>query len=345
VARLSEHGASIDVIEGGRVVMLDLIAVGQWDQAEQAGAQYLELAQQPRGSAVVHHELLADLGMLAASRGDLDTARRYAAQVAAWSKPRGLNLLRDATRRIAVRVALAEADYDAAYQAAITISTPGQFPPHNVQVGEDMLDFVTAATLSGHAEEASAHVAAAVRLRIGDFSPRVAAVILAAAAMTATNAEADELYRSALTHPGIAEFPFDHARIALAQGMWLRRSRRPTEAGTALELAAETFERLGARPWAERARAEFRAAAAAANQSSDESSALSGQERRIAEMAANGQSTKQIAEQLSLSTRTIDAHLSRVFRKLKVTRRAALNKALPQHDSEFGRGGEGFVES
>jgi DNA-binding CsgD family transcriptional regulator len=345
VNKLSEHGASIDVIEGGRVVMLDMIAAGQWEQAEQSGARYLELARQPHGSAVVHHELLTDLGMLAAPRGDLDTARRYAAAVAAWSRPRGLNLLLDATRRIAVRVALAEADYEAAYQAAVTISTPGQFPPHNVEVGEDMLDLVTAATLSGHAEEASAHVAAAFRLRIGDCSPRVAAVTLAASAMTAPDSEADELYRSALTHPGIAEFPFDRARIALAQGMWLRRSRRPTEAGTVLELAAEIFDRLGARPWAERARAEFRAAAAGANQSSGESSALSAQELRTAELAANGQTTKQIAEQLSVSPRTVDAHLSRAFRKLGITRRAALSHALLQHDSELGAVGEGFVES
>jgi DNA-binding CsgD family transcriptional regulator len=64
----------------------------------------------------------------------------------------------------------------------------------------------------------------------------------------------------------------------------------------------------------ERARSEFRAAAAAANQASGETSALSAQERRIAGLAAGGQTTRQIAEQLSLSPRTIDAHLSRVFR-------------------------------
>jgi DNA-binding CsgD family transcriptional regulator len=340
VNKLSQHGASIDVIEGGRVVMLDLIAAGRWDKAEQVGATYLEMSQQPEGSALVRHELLADLGLLAACRGDLDTARRYAAEVAAWSRPRGLNLLLDATRRIAVRVALAEADYDGAYQAAIAISSPGQFPPSNVEVGEDMLDLVTAATLSGHAEEASTHAAAAVRLRIGDYSPRVAAITQAVSAMTASDSEAGEFYRSALTHPGIVEFPFEHARIALAQGMWLRRSRRPTEARAVLESAAETFDRLGAQPWAERTRAELRAAAAATNQSSGESSALSAQERRIAELAASGQTTKQIAGKLSISPRTVDAHLARAFRKLGITRRAALTEALRQHDSQVDGAGE-----
>ena len=343
--KLSEHGASIDAIECGRVVMLDLIAAGRWEQAQQVGATCLEMSQQPQGSALVRHELLADLGMLAASRGDLESARRYAADVTAWSKPRGLNLLLDFARRIAVRVALAEADYEAAYQAAIAISAPGQFPPHNVEAGEDMLDLVTAAIFAGHRREAATHVAEAQRLRIGDFSPRVSALTLAVTAMTAPDAEADELYRSALTHPGIEEFPFDHARIALAHGMWLRRSRRPTEAASTLTLAAEVFDRLGAHPWARRTRAEFSAAAAAANQSLGESSALSAQERRIAELAASGQTTKQIANQLSLSPRTVEAHLARVFRKLKVTRRAALNQALLQQDSEPGTAGEEFVES
>jgi DNA-binding CsgD family transcriptional regulator len=342
-AKLSEHGASIDAIECGRVVVLDLIAAGQWEQAEQIGATCLEMSKQPQGSALVRHELLADLGLLAACRGDLDVARRYAAEVTAWSKPRGLNLLLDVTQRIAVRVALAEADYEAAYRAAIAISPPGQFPPYNVEVGEDMLDLVTAATRAGHTKQASTHVAEAVRLRIGDYSPRVAALNLAVQAMIAPDSEPDELYRSALTHPGIAEFPFDHARIALAHGMWLRRSRRPTEAGTVLELTAETFGRLGARPWAERARAEFRAAAAAANQSSGGSSALSTQELRTAELAANGQTTKQIAEKLSISPRTVDSHLSRAFRKLGITRRAALAEVLRQRDSHMKLTGEESV--
>jgi len=264
--------------------------------------------------------------------------------VIAWSKPRSLNLLLDIARRIAVRVGLAEADYEAAYQAAIAISSPGEFPPHNVDVGEDMLDLVTAAVLSGHTEEAAAHVAEAHRLRIGDYSPRVAALMLAVSAMTARDTDADALYRSALNHPDIAEFPFDHARIALAQGMWQRRSRRPAESMTTLELAAQAFELLGARPWAERARAELRAAAAPVNQSPSEPTTITAQERRVAVLAAQGQTTKQIAERLSLSPRTIEAHLSRVFRKLGITRRGALSTALLHRDSELRPRGDDFVE-
>ena len=150
--------------------------------------------------------------------------------------------------------------------------------------------------------------------------------------MTAPDREAGELYDSALSHPDLLDFPFEHARIALAQGMWLRRSRRHTEAREPLERAVEIFGRLGAGPWADRARVELRAAMMAANQSPTDASPLTAQERRIAELAANGHTSKAIAAQLSLSSRTVDVHLGRTFRKLGITRRAGLSEALREFD-------------
>jgi len=327
--QLSEHGASVDAIECGRVVVLDLIAAGFWPQAEQVGAACLEMAQRIPGSQLRRHQLLADLGVLAADRGDVETALQYAAEVKAWSKPLGLQRLLDAAERIAVRVALADADYEAAYRAAIRISPPGHWPLHNIhEVADDMLDSVEAALHSGRPDEARALTDEAVWLNLAEISPRVAALTTAISAMTAPDADAGELYQSALTHPGIAEFPFEHARIALAQGMWLRRTRRYTEARAALGVATDGFDRLGARPWTERARAELRAAGASAKQSLGEPALLSAQERRVAELAADGQTSKEIAAQLSISARTVDGHLYRAFRKLNVTTRGGLSKAL-----------------
>lgn len=327
--QLSEHGASVDAIECGRVVVLDLIAAGQWDRAEQVGAACLEMAQQVERSQLRRHQLLADLGVLAAGRGDFETALQYVTDVMAWSKPQGLQRLLDAADRIAVRVALADADYEAAYRAATRISPPGHWPLHNIhEVADDMLDSVEAALRSGRPDEARALTGEAVRLNLAEISPRVAALIIAISAMTAPDADAGELYQSALTHPGIADFPFEHARIALAEGMWLRRMRRYTEARAALGVAADGFDRLGARPWTERARAELRAAGASAKQSLGEPAPLSAQERRVAQLAADGQTSKEIAAQLSISARTVDGHLYRAFRKLGVTTRAGLSKAL-----------------
>jgi DNA-binding CsgD family transcriptional regulator len=328
-AQLSGHGASIDAIESGRVVMLDLIAAGHWQQGAQVGAACLEMAQQIEVSQLRRHQLLADLGVLAATQGDVENARSYAAEVTAWSKTRGLQRLIDAAGRIAVRVGLAEADYEAAYRAATSISPPGQWPRHNIhEVGEYLLDFVEAAVHTGHLDEARALAAEAVGLNLAALSPRVALLTVAVSAVTTPDSEAGDLYQSALNHPGIDEFPFENARILLAQGMWLRRVRRYTEARVALGAAADNLGKLGALPWAERARAELRAAGASVKQSLGEAAPLSAQERRVAELAADGKTTKEIAAQLSISARTVDGHLYRLFRKLGITSRAGLSKAL-----------------
>ena len=351
--QLCENGASVDAIECGRVLLLDLIATGHWAQAEQVGATCLQMATQIECSQLRRHQLLADLGVLAAGRGDLQTARRYAAEVRAWSTPRGLHRLLDGAERIAVRAALAECDYEAAYRAAISINPPAQPTLHSSEamlytgaheLAEDMLDSVEAALHTGRLMEARAIAARAVLLNLAEVSPRSAALSIAIAAMTATDTDAGELYRSALTYPGIAEFPFEHARIALAQGMWLRRVRRHKEARVALGPAMDGFDRLGAGPWADRARAELRAAGASVKQSLGEVAPLSAQQRRIAALAAAGQTSKEIAVQLSLSPRTVDGHLSGVFRRLGVATRAGLSDALRQYDSELGAAGADLRE-
>jgi DNA-binding CsgD family transcriptional regulator len=154
--------------------------------------------------------------------------------------------------------------------------------------------------------------------------------------MTATDTEAEDLYQSALDHPGIVDFPFENTRISLALGMWLRRMRRYTEARAVLESAAEAFDRLGARPWAERARAELRASGASVKQTLGETVPLSAQEYRVAQLAAAGRTSKEIAQNVNLSPRTVDSHLAKAFRKLGIARRAGLGDALRQYDPETG---------
>jgi DNA-binding CsgD family transcriptional regulator len=272
--------------------------------------------------------------MLAAGRGDLDVARRNAAEVTAWAGPRRLGLLLGYAQRTAVLVALAEGDYDAAYDAAVRIGAPGEFPPYSYQAVDGLLDMVEAAVHSGHQAEARMHAEAAPRLRLADISPRLAALTTAVTAMTAPDDAAGALYESALAHPALTSVPFEQARIRLAHGMWLRRRRRTTESRATLAQAADTFDALGARPWAARARDELRAAGATVRRAAGHAATLSAQERKIAELAAAGHSNKQIAAQLYLSPRTVGAHLYRIFPKLGITSRAGLSMALRALDRD-----------
>jgi DNA-binding CsgD family transcriptional regulator len=82
----------------------------------------------------------------------------------------------------------------------------------------------------------------------------------------------------------------------------------------------------------------LRAAGVSVKRSLGQPDPLSAQQRRIAELAAAGSTTKQIAAELSLSPRTVDSHLYRLFRKLGITRRAGLGEALRRYDAAHGSG-------
>ncbi|MEU2437460.1 LuxR family transcriptional regulator [Streptomyces rubradiris] len=309
-------------------IMLDQMAVGEWDEAERTGQRCLELATSHRHMLFAHHAR-AYLGLLAAMRGHSDRARRLQAAVDAWARPRGVGFLTQIADATGATAALTEGDYEAAYLHAIGITPPGTFTPYAHQAPRTLLDLVEAALHTGRHEEARTHALAARQARLPDISPRLAVVTHGALAMTATDpAEADHHYHRAETHPAAATFPYELARIRLAHGIHLRHAHGRKAARLPLTLATETFERLGAPAWAERSRAELRAAGATPLASSAHLATLTWQERRIAGLAAGGLTNKEIGARMHLSPRTVSSHLYRVFPKLGITSRAALRDAL-----------------
>lgn len=157
--------------------------------------------------------------------------------------------------------------------------------------------------------------------------PWAAAVLHRCRALLADPADAEGHFREALS-PYTSEFrPFEQARTQLLYAEWLRRAKRKAEARTHLGAALETFERVGARPWAERARSELTATGAPATSHTPVSAAataLTPQELQIVRLAAQGLSNKEIAAQLFLSPRTVGSHLYRAYPKLGVLSRGEL---------------------
>ena len=134
-------------------------------------------------------------------------------------------------------------------------------------------------------------------------------------------------YREALRQHAVSGRPFEHGRTELLYGEWLRRGRRGMEARAHLRTALALFDRTGAAPWAERARAELRAAgepAAAGAPAPDRLSLLTPQELQVVRLAASGATNRDIAAQLFISPRTVSHHLYRAFPKLGVTNRTTL---------------------
>jgi DNA-binding CsgD family transcriptional regulator len=114
-----------------------------------------------------------------------------------------------------------------------------------------------------------------------------------------------------------AETPdrYETARTELAFGAQLRRERRRTDARPLLRSALQTFEQLGADPWADRAAQELEATAM------DE---LTPQERQIAQLLARGRTTREAAAALFISPKTVEYHLRHVYLKLGIRSRAEL---------------------
>jgi DNA-binding CsgD family transcriptional regulator len=146
-------------------------------------------------------------------------------------------------------------------------------------------------------------------------------------AVLAEDSRAEGLYELALKAE--PKWPFDHARLQMSYGGWLRRQRRITESRPYLRTARDTFEALGVHAWADKARAELRAAGERiAEPTKAPHQPLSPQELQIAQMAASGLSNREIGDRLFLSHRTVGAHLYRVFPKLGIASRSELSVAL-----------------
>ncbi|MEP6856185.1 MAG: LuxR C-terminal-related transcriptional regulator, partial [Pedococcus sp.] len=123
--------------------------------------------------------------------------------------------------------------------------------------------------------------------------------------------------------------PFESARTRLAYGAWLRRSRRRVDARPVLRSALETFERLGAVPWADQAAAELDATGEPAmRRGSGVLGGLTPQERQIAVLLAAGRTTREAALALFLSPKTVEYHLRHVYLKLGIHSREELAAAV-----------------
>jgi DNA-binding CsgD family transcriptional regulator len=131
-------------------------------------------------------------------------------------------------------------------------------------------------------------------------------------------------FEEALEWHAAVELPLDRGRTLLALGAAQRRAKRRREARETLEEALETFERIGAELWAERARAELRRISGRAATKG----ALTPAEERVASLVAEGKTNREVAAALFLSERTVEGHLSHVFGKLGVRSRTELTRKL-----------------
>jgi DNA-binding CsgD family transcriptional regulator len=144
--------------------------------------------------------------------------------------------------------------------------------------------------------------------------------------------EALSEFSAARTAHARCVMPFELARTLLCQGEALRRARHLLEARKVLREAHRIFEGLGARPWADRAARELAASGARRRTPVQavltDLDALTPQELQIARAVAGGKNNCEVSAALFVSRKTVEAHLTRIYRKLGIRSRVELTRAL-----------------
>jgi DNA-binding CsgD family transcriptional regulator len=140
-------------------------------------------------------------------------------------------------------------------------------------------------------------------------------------AILGRGAPAEERFAAALDGFRSIRAEFEVARTLLVRGEHRLREGNDAEGARDLATARTMFDRMGARPWSDRASA---ARGEVAGGERSLASRLTEAELRVALAVGNGLSNRQAAEKLFLSVKTVDFHLQGIYRKLGVRNRTQL---------------------
>jgi DNA-binding CsgD family transcriptional regulator/tetratricopeptide (TPR) repeat protein len=168
-----------------------------------------------------------------------------------------------------------------------------------------------------------------VELAQGFGAARAIGIALRAAGLVDRGRSAIEALTEAVAVLEGSPAALEHARAMIDLGAALRRDGRRGPAREALAAGLDAAAACGAPPLAERARGELVAAGARPRRDRITGrDALTASELRVARLAVEGRTNREIAEALWVSIRTVETHLSHTFRKLDVTGRGELAAAM-----------------
>ncbi|GAA4000541.1 LuxR family transcriptional regulator [Streptomyces marokkonensis] len=301
---------------------------GRWEQAREACARTTAVGRVAGLDHAVACAATVDATVLA-FLGDVSSARARAEDALTLIDPLESRSVAVYAHRALGAAAAAAGDYETAYGRLRMVFTAEGAPVHYHASYPALADLAAAAVRCGRHEEAVAIVERSADALADNASPRLRALISRARGLLADPGKAEPHFRAALVDPVLEYWPFERAQTLLGLAEWLRRRRRVAEARGPLTEALETFRRLGARPWIERARVESRAAGLDVTDTAPDAVAgLSPQQQQIVRLAARGLTNREIGEKLFLSPRTVGSHLYRSFPKLGITARSQLRDLI-----------------
>ena len=311
---------------------------------------------------------LATRGWLSLRRGDLGAAEEDARTALAATELPAPPLYRVLNGALLIKTLLDQGEFDPAEEvlapldceaesgslpAAVLRFARGRLRVGQGRIAEGLEDFLAVGArltrgmvtcpgfLPWRSEAALAHLALGDREPAGRLAdeelelarafgtPRVLGVAKRAAGVVAGGDRGASLLREAIDELERGDARLERARALADLGALLRRRNRRTEARELLREALDAAHRSGAKALADQAETELRATGARPRRVVLTGlDSLTASERRIAELAGQGLTNREIAQALFITARTVEGHLTSVFRKLGVDSRDQLPAAL-----------------
>lgn len=296
---------------------------GRWDDAERHAIEHLDLAE-AMAQPSQRRQALFNLALVHAHQGRVDAARVELDALSAEAA--AVDDTWDIANALAVRGFLALSLGEAAEACDLLEQNIAIRDAISREALRAHVDFSEALVELGRLDEAEA-VLDTLQSRASERAPLLALVASHRALVEASRGDVDTAMADVAVALDVHErtrVPFDRARTLLIAGRIRRRRGERKLARVALGEAREIFHELGAQLWCDRAEAEL-ARIPIRRGAGDE---LTPTEERVAELAAAGRTNRQVAHELFMSAKTVEANLARIYRKLGIGSRAELGAAM-----------------
>jgi DNA-binding CsgD family transcriptional regulator len=306
---------------------------GRWPVAHELMTESVRVAEDV-GEGALLANCVCWLARVEAGLGNVDRARAHADRGLALCRAQQLGAIEPHAHYALGLLAMSQGEYGEAVRELAAIDPTDEFNQDpGLAIWEP--ERIEALVRTGRRDEAERQLERYERNVLRTNRVRGGAQLRRLRGLLGTDVELDEHFGDALEWHTRIDCPFEEARTRLAYGERLRRARRRSDAQAQLAAAQHTFDELGARLFAERARDELgaaggRTAAAAAGpgDAADPWNLLTASERRVAEVIVGGATYNEAAAALFLSPRTIEHHLRQAYRKLGVRSRGELAARL-----------------
>jgi DNA-binding CsgD family transcriptional regulator len=307
------------------------VLVGRFDAAEACFEEADEIAATIGSPGILGQSGVGPL-VLAAWRGQDARTRALAEACARDGTARGFGIFVGFAQSALSVLELGLGRYREAMIAAQDASLD------QVLVTRTLPDLVEAAVRCGEEELAAQAAGELGESTTASGTDWALGVLARSQALLATGREAERLYREAIDHLQRCRATTQLARARLVYGEWLRRERRRRDAREELRPAAQLFDSMGALAFADRAQNELAATGERVHRRTPETlEVLTPQELRIATLVSKGAANPEVAARLFISPRTVEYHLAKVFRKLRIGSRSELAHSMLETRKEKGK--------